>query len=459
MRRHAINTMKRLLLVLVSLLCFWPPASAQSASTTPIGADVEAATTAVQRFVQRNVGTFSSYQAFVVGDPTAPVKEIASIAKASKLPEIILSVAMLIAISGFIKRGWEIMAGSGESKSGFMLQFIAVAILISFSFNLARSSAKTQYTISYVALNSWGNAMNWSNRAFTTKIDAKLEAASDAMVDAVSRAAFVATSLAAGEVAVGAATMRGGAATLARSGAKTGGQNFMKAIAAQAKVSMSFMVGMIVAYGNIVMICGLMVLFAVYVFPIGVAAIMWGQSRIVWACVGTFLGAWVVALILPLITHVNIERVFVQPAAMAAKFEAEMGVSAYVSAVQADVAGTTFNQKLDEYTEDCRNKQAADPSIECMSDGGSGMIKAIWKPLAATLTGTMELFKLTVGKFIDSLAALVMQIFFGITFYVAALASMFVISGFVMQLLGSVASSFGNAGLPKFNLGGLGRKR
>ena len=41
----------------------------------------------------------------------------------------------------------------------------------------------------------------------------------------------------------------------------------------------------------------------------------------------------------------------------------------------------------------------------------------------------------------------------------AALASMFVISGFVMQLLGSVASSFGNAGLPKFNLGGLGRKR
>ncbi|MDP9766121.1 hypothetical protein [Deinococcus enclensis] len=453
--------MNRLLLLILALLCLAPLAGAASTptATTPIGSDVEAATTAVQRFVQRNVGTFSSYQGFVVGDPTAPVKEIASIAKASKLPEIILTVAMIIAITGFIKRGWEIMAGSGESKSGFMLQFIAVAILISFSFNLAQSNSKTQYTVSYVALNSWGNAMNWSNKAFTTKIDTKLEAASDAMVDAVSRAAFVATSLAAGQVAVGAATMKGGAAALAKSGAKTGGQNFMKSIAAQAKVSMGFMVGMIVAYGNIVMISGLMVLFAVYVFPIGVAAIMWGQSKIVWACVGTFLGAWMVALILPLITHVNIERVFVQPAKMAAKFEAEMGVAAYVSAVQADVAGDTFNQKLDEYTEDCRNKQAADPSIECMSDGGSSLVKSIWKPVSNTLTIYMEAFKVTIGKFIDSLAALVMQIFFGITFYVAALASMFVISAYVMQLLGSVASSFGNAGLPKFNLGGLGRKR
>ncbi|MPY68039.1 hypothetical protein F8S09_15390 [Deinococcus sp. SDU3-2] len=335
--------MNRCLRVLFTLL---PLVGLSLCLAQNVEADIDATHQAVQNYVTRSVGTFERFQQITLGDPASNLYEAANQAKKVGLPTIIMTLATVIATLGFLVRGWSIVtSGDSVSKRGVFVQALAVSFLLSISFNNA-----SNMSVSYTALTSWNNSVNWANSMFTGAVDAKLEESSKILVGVLGKVAVTATTFAAPELrAVGAATAKGtGGAALKEAGKKAAGT--MARIGAKLNFSLALMQGLISAYATIIYISGMTVLFGIYLFPIGVALTLWGQTKVVWLCVGSFLAAWMIALALPLVTYLAIDKVFVEPARIAAVYEKELGVVAKISGTQSALVGERFDSTLDGVT-------------------------------------------------------------------------------------------------------------
>lgn len=406
-----------------------------------VEANIEATHQAVQNYVTKSVGTFEQFQNFTLGDPAKKLHEVAARAKTAGLPTVVLSLATTIAVIGFLLRGWSIVTGGDSvSKRGVFVQVAFVAFLLSISFN---NSANL--SVSYTAMKSWDNAVKWSNKKFTGAMDDKLRESSVIMVGVLGKVAVTATTFAAPQLrAIGAASTKAArGAVLKTTAAKAG--SIMGKIGAKLNFSLLFMQGLIIAYANIIFISGLAVLLGIYLFPIGVALTLWGQTKVVWTIFGSFLSAWMIALTLPLVTYMSIDKVFVEPARQAAQYERELGIVARISGTQSVLVGEKFDSAVDSVTRACKQKQEADPTVSCMSDGGTGILKGVWKTVNGTLNSTLEVFKQTVGRLVDTIASLAIQVFYGIAYYLFAIGAMFALSGYVTNVLGGAATNLGNA--------------
>jgi hypothetical protein len=405
-----------------------------------VEANIDATHQAVQNYVTKSVGTFEQFQNFTLGDPGKKLYEVAGRAKAAGLPTVVLSVATTIALVGFLLRGWSIVTGGDSvSKRGVFVQVAFVAFLLSISFN---NSANL--SVSYTAIKSWDNAVKWSNKKFTGAMDEKLAESSKIMVGVLGKVAVTATTFAAPQLrAVGAASTKAARGAVLKSTATKAG-SIMKNIGVKLNFSLLFMQGLIIAYANIIFISGLAVLLGIYLFPIGIALTLWGQTKVVWTIFGSFLSAWMIALALPLVTYMSIDKVFVEPARQAAQYEQELGVVAKISGTQSVLVGEKFDRAVDSVTQACKNQQEADPTVSCMSDGGTGILKGVWKAVNGTLNSTLEVFKQTVGRLVDTIASLAIQVFYGIAYYIFALGAMFAMSTYITNVLGGAASNLGN---------------
>lgn len=406
-----------------------------------VEADIDATHQAVQNYVTRSVGTFERFQQITLGDPAKNLYEAANQAKAVGLPTIIMTLATVIATLGFFVRGWSITSsGDSAGKRGVFIQALAVSFLLSISFNNSANMS-----VSYTALTGWSNAVNWANSRFTGAVDAKLKQSSGILVGVLGKVAVTATAFAAPELrAVGAATAKGTAGVaLKEAGKKAAGT--MARIGSKLNFSLALMQGLTSAYATIIYISGMTVLFGVYLFPLGVALTLWGQSKVVWLCIGSFLAAWMIALALPLVTYMAIDKVFVEPARIAAVYEKELGVVSKVSGMQSTLVGERFDSTLDNVTRDCKARQEADPTVSCLSDSGKGIIKTVWKTMNSSLNSALEVFKQTVGNLIDTIGSLVIQVYFGIAYYVFSILGMFALAAFITNVLGGAATNLGNA--------------
>ena len=261
-------------------------------------ADIDATHRAVQSYVTKSVGTFEQFQNFTLGDPGKKLLEVAARAKDAGLPAVVLGLATTIALVGFMVRSWSIVtSGDTVSKRSVFVQIAFVAFMLSFCFN---NSANL--SVSYTAVKSWDNAVKWSNQKFTGAMDQKLRESSDIMVGVLGKVAVTATTFAAPELrAVGAVSAKAAMGPALKAAAGKAG-SIMKNIGSKLNFSMLFMQGLIIAYANIIFISGLAVLLGVYLFPLGVALTLWGQTKVVWMIFGSFLSAWMIALALPLVT-------------------------------------------------------------------------------------------------------------------------------------------------------------
>ena len=406
-----------------------------------IETDIDATHQAVQQYVQKSVGKFEQFQNFTLGNPGQKLYEVAAVAKNAGLPLIILTVATVIATVGFMLKSWSIVTGGDTvSKRNVFVQVLFVAALLSISFN---NSANL--SVSYTAVNSWNDAVKWGNAGFTGAIDQKLETSSGIMVGVLGKVAVTAVTFAAPELrSIGAVSAKGARGPALKAAAEKAG-GVMRKIGGTLNFSMLFMEGLVIAYANIIFISGLAVLLGTYLFPIGVALTLWGQTKVVWAIFGSFLAAWMIALALPMVTYISIDKVFVEPARMAAQYEADLGVVAKISGTQSTLVGEKFDSAVDNVTQACKLKQEQDPAISCLSDGGSGMLKGVWKAVSGGLNGALELFKQTVGRLVDTIASLAIQVFYGAAYYIFAIAAMFAISGYITNVLGGAATNLGNA--------------
>ena len=406
-----------------------------------VEADIDATHQAVQAYVNKSVGTFERYQEFTLGDPAAKLYEVANKAKAADLPAIVMSLATTIALLGFLLRGWSVVTnGDTVSKRGVFVQVVFVAFMLSISFNNAAN-----LSVSYAAIKGWDSAITWSGRKFTGAMDEKLKQSSAIMVGVLGKVAVTATTFSAPELrAVGAASAKGALGDALKTAAGKAGSTMAK-IGTKLNFSLLFMQGLIIAYANIIFISGLAVLLGVYLFPLAIALTLWGQTKVVWALFGSFLAAWMIALTLPLVTYLSIDKVFVEPARMASMYEQQLGVFAHISGVQSSLVGERFDAEVDRVTKACKAKQEADPTVSCMSDGGTGLLKGVWKGLLGGLSASMELFKQTVGRLIDTIVSLALQVFYGVAYYIFAIGAMFALAGFVTNVLGGAATNLGNA--------------
>ncbi|WP_034359695.1 hypothetical protein [Deinococcus phoenicis] len=414
---------------------------ASAALAANVEADIDATHQAVENYVKRAVGTYESFQQFTLGNPAQKLYEVANRAKDAGLPKVMMSLATVIALSGFFVRGWSILAGGdGVSKRGVIVQTAAVAALLSVSFN---NSANL--SVSYTAMQSWSNAITWSNSKMSSAIDAKLKESSNILVGVLGKVAVTATTFAAPELrAIGAGTAKGAAGAAV----KSTGQKAMKtmgSIGARLNFSLLFMQGLMIAYASIVFISGITVLAGIYLFPIAVAFTMWGQTKIVWTLIGSFIAAWSIALFLPLVTYLSVDKVFVEPARMAAQYEQQIGVVAKTSGLQSALVGERFDAEVDRLTRDCKARQEEDPTVSCLSDSGSGLIKSVWKQINASLDSALTLFKSTIGSLLDMIVSLAIQVFWGIAYYVFAIGAMFAVAGFLTNALGGAANNLGDA--------------
>ena len=406
-----------------------------------VEANIDATHQAVQNYVTKSVGTFEQFQNFTLGDPGKKLYEVAGRAKAAGLPAVVLSLATTIALVGFLLRGWSIVTGGDTvSKRGVFVQVAFVAFMLSLSFN---NSANL--SVSYAAIKSWDNAVKWSNTKFTGAMDAKLKESSTIMVGVLGKVAVTATTFAAPQLrAVGAASTKAARGTVLTSTAAKAG-SIMQRIGTKLNFSLLFMQGLIIAYANIIFISGLAVLLGVYLFPIGIALTLWGQTKVAWMIFGSFLSAWMIALALPLVTYISIDKVFVEPARMAAQYENELGVVAKISGTQSALVGERFDSAVDSVTQACKAKQETDPTVSCMSDGGTGILKGVWKAVNSTLNGSLEVFKQTVGRLVDTIVSLAMQVVYGLAYYIFAIGAMFAMSGYITNVLGGAATNLGHA--------------
>lgn len=352
-----------------------------------------------------------------------------------------MTLAVLIATIGFLVKGWAILTtGDQISKRGVMMQAIGVSLLLSISFN-----NPLNMSVSYASLQSWGDALNWSSGIYTKAMDQKLAQSSKIMVSLLGDVALTATTLAAPELrALGAA---GGKAALGTVGKDVGKKavSYMGRITAKLKFSLLFMQGLIVAYAQIIYISGLSVLVGTYLFPIAVALTMWGQTRPVWFIVGGMLSAWAIVLILPLVTYLSVDKVFVEPARMANVYSQKIDTAIKTTGLQSSVWTESFDQALETNVNECKRKQEADPNVSCITDSNKGLMKTVYSAVVKTAMAGTDVLVSIVSEFVKSIGSAVIQIYWGIVFCLFAVVSIFAIAAYITNVLGGAATQLGNA--------------
>ena len=428
--------MTRLLAILLLLLGL-----SLARAAPDVEAEITQTHTQVQAYVQNTVGTFQSYQQYTLGDPVSKLMEVAVEAKRVGLDKMIMSLAVIIAILGFFVRGWAIItSGDQISKRGVVVQAVVVSFLLSLCFN-----NPLNLSVSYTTIQSWNNALTWSNASFSGALDRKLEDSSKIMVGLLGKVAVTATTLAAPELrAVGAVSGKVALGTAAKGMAKKAGGSMAK-IAGKLNFSLLFMQGLIVAYAQIIYISGIAVLVGVYLFPLGVALTMWGQTKVVWVIVGSFLSAWAIALILPLVTYLSIDKVFVEPARMANVYSAKIDTAVKTAGLQSSIVGETFDHELDKNVSACKAKQLSDPNVTCVSDSNKGMLQSLYQAVVKAVLPAANILTGVVSDLLKTIGSAVIQIFWGAMFYLFAVMSIFAISAFITNVLGGVATNLGNA--------------
>ena len=394
----------------------------------------------VQAYVEKTVGTFESYQKYTMGDPASKLAEVSKVAKQAGLPAMIMGLATLIATVGFFVKGWAILTtGDQVSKRGVIVQAVVVAFLLSISYN---NSANL--SVSYGAIQSWSNAVNWSNSKFTGAMDTKLAESSKIMVSLLGKVAVTATTLAAPELrAVGAAAGKMAVGDAAKVIAPKA-LKYMGQITSKLNFSLFFMQGMIVVYAQVIYISGLAVLFGVFLFPISVSLLMWGQSKLIWMTVGTFLSAWAIALMLPLVTYLSIDKVFVEPARMASIYSAKIDTAVKAAGLQSSIVGETFDQELDRSVSDCKAKQQADPNVSCVTDSNKSMLKSLYQAVTKAILPATDILTGIVSDLVKTIGSAVIQVFWGALYYGMALFSIFASSAIITNILGGAATNLGN---------------
>lgn len=417
-------------------------------AATPDPNEVAATHAAVEAYVQQSVGTFERYQDWLIGDPAQPVYDMANRMQKAGIPYYVLSLAVIIAVSGYVAALWRGVKNENRQEiKDANWQIALVAAVLAFSFNYGNP---TKMSISNLLMGSWYDSYTFSKSRFSSDLDDKLHQSSKIMVGLLGEVAVTATTVAAPELRAIGATSAKGLAALAKTSqgrtalAKVGG-NALGRIGSKMSFSVWFMQALIFVYAEITSFTGQAMLIIAYLFPIAMAMTMWGQTKLVWIGVGTGLSAFFIVMFLPILTYGAMDRVFVQPARAATEFKQEMGVYSQISYVQSALAGEKFDASIDQAAKACENAQENNPMANCLSGANAGLFKSAWKFFNSQTMAVFEGFKQTIGRVLDMIFGMFIQVMLSGVYYVIAVVIMLGLVVLITNFLGGAATTVGNS--------------
>lgn len=398
--------------------------------------------------------TYGKMTTLVTGDPLASLRDYAALPKAAGLPGHVLTLAGILVTLGFALSLWRAATTGREGVvKGAFVNMIVTAALLGACFQGSGSA----FSFSAMMFSSWGSAYDWSRRTFAPDMDARIAEAQDGMYalmsQVVASASLVAVpggtgvalrsaremSLAAkGEKLAAGRSALGRTTALERGSLRAGG-----AVLSKMNLAMTFLNWTLLAYGFVVTVSGLLVLGCVYVLPLALAAVNFGNARVLWSVFGTFLASWFTVLLLPLFLAVALDKTFVEPAKAMQFYTQELALKRGEAREEARSVAEDVQRQAVESVAQCERAPtpeglAADPCADVRS---VGWIEKLLTGLTDTLTQKLGV----ISDLFNSVANTVASAFWGLSIagagLVISIGLMLGTPGRFAALLGGVAEN------------------
>ena len=367
------------------------------------------------------------------GNPLRWLSEINGALAGSGLGGALKDLAMGVAFSGFLIRIYaEVGKGDMTGVRGVVVQGIGVAVMLSLS-----------PQITGAVVGSWNATYQAANSRFAGSISSKLDESGEAFGTMVGNVGDIATF-----------AFVGGVGTVKALGSKALKQNIEKgaAKAVLANIGRSLTVtafalnGFVVAYSAIIAISGFIVLIISVVAPLAISLTMWGQTSPLWACVGSALGALMIAAFMPVIAFAAMDKAFIEPAKMAQQYSVKLAAGQTQGAQGGTSAAGSIKGEVSSAIQDCVN-QAEDSEVvqNCLSPDHSNILERAYSKVASAVNSGVQAAVKVFSDVVQTLTGTVIQVVFSMIYFVVALAFMYSAAQFVTSILGGAASFAGGA--------------
>ncbi len=353
--------------------------------------------------------------------------------KASGIYKSIISLASVIAISGFFVKIYAAVGkNSMQEMRGVLVQAVGVAMGLSMSAGIHSALTST-----------WNDTYNTSNTVFAGKLATKVAEAKGHMIEMAGTVATVTTLGSAGAAAGAVVKAAAKKEAVAVAGAEAAGSVAGKA-ASRITSATVVMSGFMVMYSTVIAIAAFIIIILGYTIPLAISLTMWGQTGPIWLAVGSSLGAILITAMMPMLGYSAIDRAFVKPAEASSQFMANSGIGealernnkqlreAYLKAMEGQMAACQAAPQDNSTT----------TPTQCSTDT-KGMLQKAYDIVKAALSNASGMFENAVLQVINTIGQSIMQVIFAVLYFIAALVIMGALVNFIVGVLGGAASYVG----------------
>jgi hypothetical protein len=357
------------------------------------------------------------------------------------LAPAIIALAGMVAFVGFVKRHWERYLLSDEP--GYIRLWLLSGIYVA----LISASYSGSLNFRSMMLSSWKGAYVWADNRYGSRLQASMQEATDALGEAVGRVIFaggmvvgtraaIEGTFAAAQVSIPAmadAAIVEGTTPLAVGGAAVA-QSLKSGLSRGAAASLrylglaqQFVLPLLTAYSLTIILSALAAVVAAYFLPLGIAALFWGYSNILVACISVFLTALFSIALLPAMASISLDIAFVEPIKSVERYTRNLDNQAQQARELSNRVIEQMKNATAQELDACiaaasANPEALNQSI-CQTQGGrgigfslSGTLRRVWLQtwgaIDAALTPIRDALILALGSLLMLLVGMVMGVVF-----------------------------------------------
>lgn len=366
----------------------------------------------------------------LAGSPVQWLNTMAKLMGDSGIFSGVYAAASAIAVAGFFIRLWaELGKGSNSGMRGVIVQGIGVAMMLSAVAPINGALAK-----------SWTTTYNGSNAKFAGSLNEVVDDSGEAFGQLLSN---VANASAIATVGAGAAVKGLGGAVTKTTLAKNVGANALRSMGSKIASAAMFLNGFVIFYAAIISISGFIILAVGYVLPLAIALTMWGQTTPLWSCVGSALGALMIAAFMPILAYAAIDKAFIQPAKVAKHYTTQIVDQLTDGNGQAAQMKQAASAEILAAQSECAARQRKDVMVNCLDPDKSGIAEKVFRGILGGLSSGVDIVVKLFADAVAGIAGIVIQIVLSIFYFMAALVFIGGASQFLTTILGGAASYAG----------------
>ncbi|GEM49827.1 hypothetical protein [Deinococcus cellulosilyticus] len=379
---------------------------------------------------------FTTYMSSFVGDPFAEFYGVTS--KVGKgVYEQWITVGIAIACAGLAAGMWKAYkTGNSHHVKDVLVTWAVACGLISWM------GSDAKYSLRYMITEGVTSSYAFGVNNFGTNVDVKMKQAEDAFLDMIATGTLVATTImlpeAKGAMVATEKQLAGKVASgeLGKLGA--GIQKVGKGVEAGAKSGVEFLFQslggtftalnyFITGYMALIQGAGWSTLVVLIGLPVAFGLLPWGETRVIWTMLATWMGCMLAMMLMPLVLVFAIDTAFVQPVKAMKTYTANLGWYAQKQQEISNKGVNELNTKVKEALDICEAERKKDPNNidtdNCQKVTNGGIL--------SFLSSAGDWFK-TIGQEIHLLMASLADQFVGFGLLIMRLAIGIVLAGLIM---------------------------